>query len=108
MRVSIFSERGILASLLQLIHVRATAGRWNVIIDRAMKYADRFVHDIKPPRKEAIARRIECDVSSKLLATRWSVHRQEPLLGGPMGSSTASREPHNQNPLRVNSRMLAE
>ena len=37
MRVSIFSERGILASLLQLIHVRAAAGRWNVIIDRAMK-----------------------------------------------------------------------
>ena len=52
MRVSIFSERGILASLLQLIHVRATAGRWNVIIDRAMKYADWFVHDIKPPRKD--------------------------------------------------------
>src|SRR5262245_8035354 len=51
MSVSVFGECSILAGLLQSFHIRAAACSRNVIVRRAMKYADGLIHDIKPASK---------------------------------------------------------
>ena len=73
-----------------------------------MEDAYGLVRHVQPVDEDPVAGRIESDVAGEREAARRTMHRGEPLESGVVGRSAAAGETHDDDPRRIDPRMLAE